>query len=196
MYKLKDIFTLNLNSRGGVKLFNKIANKYNLNKEDRKDLMNVEVGSSEGSNGFQYKSRKVCWQIDNTKINEDNLFIYQLIASYIPIYSLINHSYDDVLNKDNKTYLYLATPAFFAYLIKKDKSWNTIYFEEAESSIIITDDDMTINTNGVIDIMTSLMGVTPSEEQLYEDIGLKSIPYEEYINMNIDKEIGKELVNE
>lgn len=47
MYKLKDIFTLNLNSRGGVKLFNKIANRYNLNKEDRKDLMNVEVGGKE-----------------------------------------------------------------------------------------------------------------------------------------------------
>lgn len=44
MLKLKDIFNIDISSKGGVKLFNKIANKYNLRKEDRKDLMNVEVG--------------------------------------------------------------------------------------------------------------------------------------------------------
>lgn len=56
MYKLKDIFTLNLNTRGGVKLFNKIANKYNLHKEDRKDLMNLEVGSSSTTSNIKYYS--------------------------------------------------------------------------------------------------------------------------------------------
>ena len=37
--KLSDIFSLNLNSKGGAKLFKKIANKYNLDyKEVRKSV--------------------------------------------------------------------------------------------------------------------------------------------------------------
>lgn len=46
--KLKDVFNLNLNTRGGVKLFDKIANKYNLIKSDRKNLVEV-VNKGEGS---------------------------------------------------------------------------------------------------------------------------------------------------
>ena len=78
MYKLKDIFTLNLNSRGGVKLFNKIANKYNLRKEDRKDLMNVEVGSSNVDDSDKYIWYKTYFKAFNPETGKEEI-------AYIPL---------------------------------------------------------------------------------------------------------------
>ena len=80
MYKLKDIFTLNLNSRGGVKLFNKIANRYNLNKEDRKDLMNVEVGSSNVDDSDKYTWYKTYFKFLNPETGKELIVYPPLIA--------------------------------------------------------------------------------------------------------------------
>lgn len=47
--KIQDIFKLNLSTRGGVTLFDKIANRYNLIKSERKELTN-NLKSSDSSN--------------------------------------------------------------------------------------------------------------------------------------------------
>ena len=89
MYKFKDIFTLNLNTRGGVKLFNKIANKYNLHKEDRKDLMNLEVGSAVNKNDNSFYIR---FSDDCNADFKAVLFYYCHVISYtIAAYNAITY---------------------------------------------------------------------------------------------------------
>lgn len=46
--KLSDIFSLNLNSKGGAKLYRKIMGKYNIPKQDSKQLVKEIRNSSEG----------------------------------------------------------------------------------------------------------------------------------------------------
>ena len=86
MLKLKDIFTIDLNTRGGVKLFNKIANKYNLHKEDRKDLMNVEVGSSSTTSNIKYYS----FDRNKNEFSDDGTAILSSI-----VYSVKGKWYDE-----------------------------------------------------------------------------------------------------
>ena len=204
MYKLKDIFTLNLNTRGGVKLFNKIANKYNLHKEDRKDLMNLEVGSSEGGSGFQYKSNKVCWEfdtkqilenIDNNKIASSSVhMVLEIISIYLPLYSAIRHLFDNAANRDVKYYCYIANTTVLAYGFQFIENKQKIYIEEAQSNLIFNDEMQIDTSGGLIGVLNSV-GSPVTETDLHE-IGIKKITYEEYINMYLDYEVGKELVNE
>ena len=56
--KIQDIFKLNLKTRGGVKLFHRIMNRYGIPKEDNVELkQNVEIASSCGgsSSNFPYR---------------------------------------------------------------------------------------------------------------------------------------------
>ena len=46
--KLSDIFSLNLNSKGGAKLFKKIANKYNLDYKEARKSVEENVGGGSG----------------------------------------------------------------------------------------------------------------------------------------------------
>lgn len=205
MLKLKDIFTLDLNTRGGVKLFNKIANKYNLHKEDRKDLMNVEVGSSEDNKGFQYKSKKVCWEFkteqileninNNTISNEVVIVILQVISLYLPLYSAINHLFDSAANSDIKYYHYIANALVANHIIAFSNNVSEIYIEEAQSDLIFNDGSAQIDTSGGLISVLHSIAMPVTETDLYE-IGIIKITYEEYINKHLDYEMGKELVNE
>lgn len=192
MYKLKDIFTLNLNSRGGVKLFNKIANRYNLNKEDRKDLMNVEVGSSESTKGFQYKSSKVCWEIE-PKNEEQKAMAIRLVSEVlvIPLYSSLLVSYDGNFSNWDKYYANFTHIPLAKYCAKLQPY--ALYIEEN----IFTgqfDFNGTIIENPSIYKIFEIFGI--SEENAYDQAGIKRISYEEYMNLRVDKEIGKDLINE
>lgn len=53
MYKLKDIFSLNLNSKGGAKLYRKIMGKYNIPLKDAKELRQKIVESSQGNDSAE-----------------------------------------------------------------------------------------------------------------------------------------------
>lgn len=64
----------------GVKLFNKIANKYNLHKEDRKDLMDLEVGSSNVDDSDKYVWYKIYFKFIHPDTNEEMILYPQLIA--------------------------------------------------------------------------------------------------------------------
>lgn len=192
MYKLKDIFTLNLNTRGGVKLFNKIANKYNLHKEDRKDLMNLEVGSSEDAKGFEYKSSKVCWKID--PLTEEQTYMAISLVSellVIPLYSSLLVTYDGNFSDWNKYYANFTHIPLVKYCAKLQSY--ALYIEE---NIFIGQFDFsgTIIENPSISKIFETLGVT--EDMLYEMAGIKRIPYEEYMNLRVDEEIGKDLINE
>lgn len=192
MYKLKDIFTLNLNSRGGVKLFNKIANRYNLNKEDRKDLMNVEVGSSESSKGFQWKSAKRFWTIDNEKINESSWDsvrgIMQMIGTYCPIYNsmLLYHN-----EPYFKLYGYIAQSNLIEYSVNNGYRNRTLYFEEAEINIKI----YIMDIGEIIPTMENMLLVFGISKEMLEEVGIKQISEEEYLNLNPSAHVGIELVN-
>lgn len=192
MYKLKDIFTLNLNSRGGVKLFNKIANRYNLHKEDRKDLMNVKVGSSESSKGFQWKSAKRFWTIDNEKINESSWDsvrgIIQMIGTYCPIYNsmLLYHN-----EPYFKLYGYIAQSNLIEYSANNGYRNRTLYFEEAEINIKI----YIMDVGEIIPTMENMLLVFGISKEMLEEVGIKQISEEEYLNLNPSAHVGIELVN-
>lgn len=52
--KLKDIFNIDLSTRGGVKLYRKIMGKYNIPKQDSKQLVKEIRNSSEGGGVKEY----------------------------------------------------------------------------------------------------------------------------------------------
>lgn len=195
MLKLKDIFTLDLNTRGGVKLFNKIANKYNLHKEDRKDLMNVEVGSSEGDNGFKYKSNKICWEINPLTDEQTNHAISLLSEmSIAPFYSAIYIAYDGNYSNHVKYYGYQTQFAISRFCANVEP--NALYLEESSSNIIFNYNGEIIENLSFSNFIKVFEQFGFTEDAIYEMAGIKRITYEEYINRRVDKEIGKELVNE
>ena len=192
MYKLKDIFTLNLNSRGGVKLFNKIANRYNLNKEDRKDLMNVEVGYSESTKGFQWKSAKRFWTIDSEKINESSWDsvrgLIQMIGTYCPIYSsMLLYQNDPYL----KLYSYCAQSNLIDYGTASSWRNRTLYFEEAEIDIKFH----VLDADEMIPTMENMLLYAGIAKEMLEELGIKQISEEEYLSLTPFDYAGKELVN-
>ena len=52
--KLSDIFSLNLNSKGGAKLFKKITNKYNLDYKEARKSVEENVGGGSGVKEWYY----------------------------------------------------------------------------------------------------------------------------------------------
>ena len=52
--KLKDIFDIDLSTRGGIKLYRKIMGKYNIPKQDSKQLVKEIRNSSEGGGVKEY----------------------------------------------------------------------------------------------------------------------------------------------
>ena len=71
--KLKDIFSLNHNSKGGAKLYRKIMGKYNIPKQDSKQLVKEIRNSSEGGGVKEYYYK---WKDGADKLNE----LFELIG--------------------------------------------------------------------------------------------------------------------
>lgn len=167
--------------------------------------MNVEVGSSDDTKGFQYKSRKVCWEIkteqileniDNNRINVYAIrLILSIISQYLPLYSSINHLFDTAANSDVKYYHYMANTILMIYNFEFTDRTGEIYIEEAQSNLIFSDSNTKIDTSGGLISVLNSFEILVTENDLYE-IGIRKITYEEYINKHLDYEIGKELINE
>ena len=109
----------------------------------------------------------------------------------IPLYSALFITYDGNYSNYVKYYANFTYTPLVKYCGQEDPY--DLYIEEN----IFTDP---YNLGGTIieniSILKVLEVLDVSEEQLYEMTGIKRIPYEEYINLRVDTEIGKELVNE
>ena len=154
--------------------------------------MNVEVGSSESTKGFQYKSSKVCWEI-KPKNEEQKAGAIGVLSEVlaVPLYSSLLVTYDG--NHSNQTKYY----ANFTYIpLAKFCAQQNHYDLYIEENIFIGQ----INFNGISienpSILKMLETFGFTEENLYDQSGIKRIPYEEYMNLRFDEEISKELVNE
>lgn len=175
MYKLKDIFTLNLNTRGGVKLFNKIANKYNLHKEDRKDLMNLEVGSSSTTSNVKYYS----FDPDKNEFSDTGIEILSQIVTSVKGVYYENGKYYSIL----PTWLHNSTMEYpfdrvvrckidydveiINYWIGKDENGNYMY------------------VNSLYDYFSQIsiiIGVS-SPEELLSKLGLTECTKEEFYDL-------------
>lgn len=89
--KLSDIFSLNLNSKGGVKLYRKIMGKYNIPKQDSKQLVKEIRNSSEGVGNSKIKYYKCLTNSSKCVVGEIGIYL-----SYIKCYE-----YDDNANITN-----------------------------------------------------------------------------------------------
>jgi len=174
MYKLKDIFILNLNSRGGVKLFNKIANRYNLHKEDRKDLMNLEVGSSTTSNIKYYSFDYIKNEFEN-----DGIRILSTIVNSVKGQYYRNGIYYSILptNIHNDSVDYP-----FDRVVKCAIDWNV---EFINYNIGTDENDNLIYINSLYDYLSislPFLGLSSIEEFLSK-LGLTECTKEEFYDL-------------
>lgn len=96
--KIQDIFKLNLNDRGGVKLFNKIMGRYNISKADSKELINEVQNSSSGDGGvkeYYYKTD------ENAK--EEVMSLLLEVFSSCNINVLLKKPFDEVIFETSLT---------------------------------------------------------------------------------------------
>lgn len=81
--KLKDIFNIDLSTRGGAKLYRKIMGKYNIPKQDSKQLVKEIRNSSEGGGDTLYYYK---WKDGADKFNE----LLVAIGNILIIKNIIN----------------------------------------------------------------------------------------------------------
>lgn len=81
--KIQDIFKLNLANRGGVKLFNRIMGRYNIPKEDNKQLIKEVRNSSEGGGDKEYYYK---WKDGADKFSE----LFNLIGKIGRVKNIMN----------------------------------------------------------------------------------------------------------
>ena len=85
--KIQDIFKLNLKTRGGVKLFHRIMNRYGIPKEDNVKLkQNVEIASSCGGSSTNFPYRITYFKVNNTNWAS----LADFISIYYPIIATVN----------------------------------------------------------------------------------------------------------
>lgn len=82
--KLKDIFNIDLSTRGGAKLYRKIMGKYNIPKQDSKQLVKEIRNSSEGGGSSKVKYYNC---IDETARGVAASLIEQGFLAYINCYT-------------------------------------------------------------------------------------------------------------
>lgn len=99
--KLSDIFSLNLNSKGGAKLFKKIANKYNLDYKEVRKSVEENVGG--GSSRIKYYTcidgvaRSIAGSIiDQGFLSYVNCYSYDLDSNPIDTYICYNNMLKDI----------------------------------------------------------------------------------------------------
>ena len=177
----------------GKKKLNKLITKLGLGKKQKGDILkNVVSGDIGGSNvnsDFKLKSRKVCWEVDSEKLTDETfnqlkVLLIEVLRSY-PLYSSIHEEYDSTSTK-YKYYGPFVNIPLCILLVENRDNWNAWYFEEAE--------DIENHFDGFMGYFKKL-DPSITEEMVYEMLGLKRIPYEEYIALRIDKEQGKDYIN-
>ena len=185
--KLKDILKTDTDNTGWLKTFKKLG-------ADREMLqyVNNNISKEGGGNSLasKLKSRKVCWKLDNEKLTDETfnqlkLILTEILANY-PLYSSIHEKYDSATSNLNKYYGPFVNIPLCMLLLEDSAKWNTWYFEEAE--------DIENHFDGFMEYFKKL-DPSITEEMLYEMIGLKKIPYEEYMALRVDEEKGKDYIN-
>lgn len=179
----------------GKKKLNKLITKLGLGKKQKGDILKNVVSGDIGNGGgaslaSKLKSRKVCWTIDKSKVTDETFpilknVILQILMSY-PLYSSMHILIDGAITHYYKYYCPFVNIPLCELLLEDSVDWHEWYFEEAE--------DIENNYDGFIGFFKT-MDSSITEEMLYEMIGLKKIPYEEYIALRIDEEQGKDYIN-
>lgn len=190
MYKLKDIFSIDRTNGGGVKLFNKIANRYNLHKEDRKFLMKAQTGENTG--GFRYESTKVCYRVCGTQ--DFSIKSVLQAISVLPYYSCIHEmSEGSGSTRYEKFYLFTITSPFLN-VANANNSYNYILLEECKFEFTFNISDEESHT--VYNLMDMLKAIffNMSEQEILTMCGIERISYEDYMNLELSQETGKELI--
>lgn len=82
--KLKDIFNIDLSTRGGVKLYRKIMGKYNIPKQDSKQLVKEIRNSSEGGGVKEYY-----YKMHDSLIN-DKEAIKEMVQMFYQLFSRVD----------------------------------------------------------------------------------------------------------
>lgn len=194
--KLNNIFSVNTSNSGGKKLFKKIINKYNLGTEYKKlsegikDSNNV-VGGDVG--GFRYESTKVCYRISPGSEDSTRQAILNLL-SICPLYSAV-HEY---VNHGNYTiytkYNLFTSSAAVLQVALNDNTNNYLYVEECKFELNLDFSDGNIFcAKSIVDFISP--GTHISDEDLANIYGIERVPYDDYMNLRVSQEIGKELIN-
>lgn len=187
-------------------LFNKPVVQGNLNEINSNEIhIKTEGGGitlSERKNGnletisggnessvSKLKSRKVCWEVDNTKLTDETfnqlkVLLFEVLKNY-PLYSSIHVEYDSSTSDWNKYYGIFVNMPLCTLLISNNYKWQTLFFEEAE--------DIENHYDGLMGLFKT-MNPSITEEMVYEMVSLKRIPYEEYIALRVDQEKGKDYI--
>lgn len=128
--------------------------------------------------------------IDNQKVTDENFNQLKIILVQLlelcPLYSSIHEEYDDSTADYHKYYGPFVNIPLCYLLFEDSANYNVWYFEEAE--------DIENNYDGFMGFFKT-MDSSITEEMLYEMIGLKKIPYEEYMALRVDEEKGKDYIN-
>lgn len=176
--KLKDIFNIDLSTRGGVKLYRKIMGKYNIPKQDSKQLVKEIRNSSEGGGAKEYYYK---WKENADRFGE----LFDLIGIIGRVKNIIN----------NGRLLYNLREQYIAEdLDNKSLMRNNVAFciFGEETPITNTNDDYIIIPKGnLIDKVNSLSVIYPSEDTSqiiplvidYVNNNLIEITKEEYESM-------------
>lgn len=176
----------------GKKRLNNLITRLGLGKKVKGDLMKDVVSGELGgtSSSSKLKSRKVCWKLDNEKLTDETFnqlktVLIEILKNY-PLYSSIHEEYDNATHNLHKYYTQFVNIPLCILLVSDSVTWSTFYFEEAE--------DIENDIDGFMGLFKT-MEPSITEEMVYEMMGLKRIPYEEYMALRINQEKGKNYIN-
>ena len=176
--KLKDIFNIDLSTRGGVKLYRKIMGKYNIPKQNSKQLVKEIRNSSEGGGDTLYYYK---WKDGASKFSE----LFDLIGNIGRVKNIINNGRLLYNLKEQ----YIAEDLDNISLIRNSNAF-CIFGEE--TPITNTNTDYIIIPKGnLIDKINALNILYPSEDASqiiplvidYVNNNLTEITKEEYESM-------------
>lgn len=85
----------------------------------------------------------------------------------------------------------MAQSNLLEYSTNNDYRNRTLYFEEAEINIKI----YTIDVGEIIPTIENMLLVFGVSKEMLEELGIKQISEEEYLNLNPSAHVGIELVN-
>lgn len=194
--KLSDIFSVNTSNSGGKKLFKKIINKYNLGTEYKKlsegikDSNNV-VGGDVG--GFRYESTKVCYRVCGTK--DFSIKSVLQAISVLPYYSCIHEISEGSGSTTYEKFYLFTTTSPFLNVANANNSYNYILLEECKFEFTFNiGDEESYTVYNLMD-MLKVIFFNMSEQEILTMCGIERISYEDYMNLELSQETGKELIN-
>lgn len=202
MKKIQDIFKLDLSTRGGVRLFDRIANRYNLIKSERKELRNELINNTSKTSNFQYDSNHIVWKIAWNNVEHNQIKNILMFLVNIPLYATYSQYMDgggEYLDK----YYGIISHFLIGTSIQKIENNNIsndsstiMYIEECKGPYTVSfNTGEIIEVNNLEELMIIMSGNQYDEtniEEFMATFGLIKIPYEDF-NLRINEEIGNFL---